>query len=100
MAHEERLVNSGDGATNETHGSRFLHTRVFGADDKWGGIESMDVNRDVWLVYIFGCDSGKNVSLWQEHLAPARVVAYNRWSTVFDHALWFALTGPAELRKL
>jgi len=60
----------------------------------------MDVNRDVRLVYIFGCDSGKRAPLWQEHLAPARVVAYNRWSTVFDHALWFALTGPAELKEL
>lgn len=88
------------GATNETQSARFLNTRVFGADDKWGGIESMDVNRDVRLVYIFGCDSGKKASLWQEHLAPAHVVAYSRWSTVFDHALWFAFTGPAELKQL
>jgi hypothetical protein len=88
------------GATSNTRTSRFLRTSVFGADGQWGRIEKVDVTDELRLVYFFGCDVGKKASLWQEHLAPARVVTYNRWSTVFDHALWFAFTGPAELKRL
>ena len=63
-------------------------------------LENLSVNRDLKLAYIFACHGGTKASEWQEHLAPAQVVVYNRFSTVWDHAIWFAFTGPSELKNL
>jgi hypothetical protein len=52
------------------------------------------------VAYIFACNAGKKASQWEEHLSPARVVTYNRLSTVFDHAVWFAFSGPSQLKQL
>lgn len=95
------------GDTNQINNSRFLRTCVLPDDyeswtrlkeGKWDQWENIDVNSGLRLMYIFGCDAGKKG--WKEHLAPARVVTYDRTSSAFDHVLWFALTGPAELRKV
>jgi hypothetical protein len=37
---------------------------------------------------------------WKAHLAPAEVVTYDRESTVFDHATWFAIVGPKQVKQL
>ena len=88
------------GATDENKNSRFLRVRVLGADKKWSEGENVPVNSRLQLAYIFACDGGKKASQWEEHLAPAQVITYNRASTVWDHAFWFALIGPSQLKKL
>jgi hypothetical protein len=88
------------GATDEARSPRFLRMSVLGPDEKWGKAESVPVNKHLQLAYIFACNGGRKASQWQEHLAPAQVITYNRVSTLWDHAVWFALTGPAEVKKL
>jgi hypothetical protein len=88
------------GATDEAKSPRFLCTGVRATDDKWGKLENVRVNNQLELAYIFACNAGKKASQWREHLAPAKVVAYDRFSTFLDHALWFAFTGPSELKAL
>lgn len=88
------------GATNEKNNARFLRMGVLSADNKWGKLENVEVKGELQLAYIFGCDAGKMAARWEEHLSPARVITYNRPSTLFDHALWFAFTGPGQLEGL
>jgi len=87
-------------AVDEEKSSRYLRVSVLGADNKWSKEENVPANSHLQLAYIFACDGGKKASQWQEHLAPAQVITYNRASTVLDHAFWFARTGPAQLKKL
>ena len=88
------------GATDERKSFHFLKARVLGKDNKWSNAENVPVNDQLQLAYIFACDGGNKEAQWREHLAPAHVVSYNRVSTVLDHALWFAFTGPAQLREV
>jgi hypothetical protein len=88
------------GVTDETKSAHFLRMAVRGTDNKWGMSENVKVSNQLQLAYIFGCNAGNKASQWREHLAPAQVVTYNRLSTVFDHALWFAFTGPSQLETL
>jgi hypothetical protein len=88
------------GTVDENKSSRFLRVSVLGPDNKWSKSENAVVSSHLQLAYIFACDGGKRASQWQEHLAPAQVITYNRASTVWDHACWFAITGPAQLKKL
>jgi hypothetical protein len=88
------------GASNELNSSRFLRTSIFGADNKPGKWDDINVNDQLRLLYLFGCNAGKKASQWEQHLAPAQVISYDRYSSVIDHALWFGLTGPAQLRNL
>ena len=88
------------GAIDEKKSSRFLRLSLLDADFKPGEWENVNVNSDLRLVYLFACDSGKKASQWEEHVAPARVITYNRMSTVFDHAIWFAFTGPVQLGQI
>jgi hypothetical protein len=89
-----------NGLTDETNSRHFLRIGALQADNKWARQENVSVNTHLQLAYVFACNAGDRASQWQEHLAPAQVVTYNRLSTVWDHALWFAFTGPAELIKL
>jgi hypothetical protein len=73
---------------------------VLGTDNNWSKPEHITVNRGLRLAYIFACNAGKKSSQWHMQLAPAHVVIYNRPSTLYDHAWWFAVTGPAKLRRL
>jgi len=79
---------------------RFLRTSILGPNDQWSATENVPVSDNLRFVYIFGCDAGKKASQWPEHLAPAQAITYNRWSTAFDHALWFGITGPGLLKNL
>lgn len=79
------------GVTDETKNTRFLRIGVLGADNEWGRSENIKVNDQLQLAYVFACNARKKASQWQEHLAPAWVITYNRLSTALDHALWFAL---------
>lgn len=87
------------GATDEKKSSRYLRVSVLGPGKKWSKEENLPANGHLQLAYIFACDAGKKAREWQEHLAPAQVITYNRASTVLDHAFWFAFTGPGELKK-
>jgi len=48
-----------------------------------GASENAPVSSQLQLAYIFACDGGKKASQWEEHLAPAQVITYNRASTVW-----------------
>jgi len=67
---------------------------------KWENWENVRVNSYLQLAYIFACNAGQKALQWQDRLAPAQVVTYNRPSTILDHARWFALTGPSQLQRL
>jgi hypothetical protein len=95
-----RVWPSDTGATDERSSSRFLRASVLGTDHKWGEGENVAVSDHLQLAYLFACHGGKKASEWTEHLAPARVITYDRFSTVWDHAIWFAFTGPAQMKKL
>ena len=88
------------GVTDETGSPHFLCLGSRGADDKWRKSETVKIDGQVQLVYIFACNAGKRAAQWQEHVAPAHVVTYDRFSTVLDHALWFAFSGPSEIKGL
>ncbi len=88
------------GAIDERGSARFLQTKVLGRNDKWSAWQNVTVGSQLRLAYIFACNSGTRDSQWQEHLAPAPVITYNRVSSAFDHAYWFAFAGPATLSKL
>ena len=97
------------GATDEMGRRQFLQASILPYDwehwnrlreGKWDRWENVPVGSQVQLVYLFACDGGKKASEWQEHLAPARVISYNRTSAVWDHAWWFAFNGPPQLKSL
>jgi hypothetical protein len=96
-------------ATMEMNNPRFLQTCILPYDaeswarlkeGKWDQWENVPVSSQLKLAYIFACNGGKKASEWEKHLAPARVITYNRISTLWDHAVWFAFTGPMQLEKL
>ena len=88
------------GATDETKNPGFLCTAVLGANNTWSKAENLAVNGRLSLAYIFACHAGAKAAQWQEHLAPAKVITYDRVSTPYDHGWWFAFAGPALLRDL
>lgn len=97
------------GATDQQGRRQFLQTTVLAdywksrdrlLEGKWEHWKSLPVGDQVQLVYLFACHGGAKASEWQEHLAPARVISYNRFSWLSDHASWFAITGPSELQHL
>lgn len=88
------------GTTNENNSRHFLHVKRLQPDNNWGQWENVTVNQDLQLAYIFACNGGERESQWGEHLAPAHVITYNRISTVYDHAWWFAFAGPQILSRL
>lgn len=88
------------GTTNENNSPHFLHMKLLQPDNHWGKWENVAVNDNLKLAYLFACHGGEKASQWEEHLSPARVITYNRISTVYDHAWWFAFTGPKLLAQL
>jgi hypothetical protein len=89
---------SATGATDEKIGARFLRMSILSAEGKFSAWENVAASSKLELVYLFGCDTGKKTAEWKEHLSPARVITYNRPSTLIDHGIWFAWTGPAQLK--
>jgi hypothetical protein len=96
-------------ATDEVNNARFLQMSVIPynwenlerlKNDKWDKWENVPVSSQLQLAYVFACNGGNKASQWQEHLAPARVITYNRASVIWDHVLWLAFTGPLQLKKL
>lgn len=87
------------GATDQMNRSQFLRLAVLGADNNWSNAGNVTVGDQLRIAYVFACDAGIKASQWKEHLSPAQVIMYNRTSTLYDHAWWFAFTGPALLRK-
>jgi len=96
------------GATDELGRRRYLQAwtlpynreRIRLKEGKWRQWENVPANDRLQLVYLFACNGGKKATEWEEHLAPAHVISYNRVSAVWDHALWFALTGPPQVKGL
>ena len=95
-----RVSPADTGVKDEKQSSRFLRISVQRPDHKLDNPENVEVSNRLQLAYVFACNGGKRASQWREHLAPAQVITYNRVSTVLDHALWFALTGPSQLKQL
>ncbi len=88
------------GAVDAARSSRFVQTAELSASNNWSHREPIAVGADLRLVYLFACDAGKRAAQWEEHLGPAKVITYDRASTPYDHAWWFALTGPDLLKGI
>lgn len=89
------------GSLDEGGNSRFLRTSVLAANYTLGKPEDVPVSSNLQLAYVFGCYAGIHPGAWEGRLAPTKVITYNRLSSVFwDHALWFAFTGPTQLKGL
>ena len=55
---------------------------------------------DLSLVYITGCDTGRQARQWEEALAPAATLTFDRISATLEHAAWLWLRGPTAVRGL
>lgn len=85
------------GVKDQRNSSHFLSMSVVGKDNRYVHWENVAVSDNLQLAYIFACNGGERATEWKEHLSPAQVVTYNRVSTVYDHAYWFAIAGPAVI---
>src|SRR5579859_284451 len=70
------------GTTDAAGNLHFLRMALRTTDRKWRTSEDIAVNSRLQLAYIFACHAGAKAAQWQQHLAPARVLTYNRFSTV------------------
>lgn len=52
------------------------------------------------FVYLTGCDSGAQKAAWEKAFTPARVVTYNRLTSVFEHAWWLWTRAPQVIEEL
>ena len=51
-------------------------------------------------VYLTGCDNGAIAAEWEQVLAPAHVVTYNRLSAWIEHIYWLLFKGAGVVRGL
>lgn len=56
-----------------------------------------EVNPGLQYVYMSGCDQATD---WEEAFAPAKVVTFDRLTTVVEHILWMWFDGPDVVRGL
>ncbi|MFP4499877.1 MAG: hypothetical protein ACLFTT_02655 [Candidatus Hydrogenedentota bacterium] len=61
---------------------------------------ALEKNPDLAFVYLAGCDSGAQAVRWQEALAPAEVVTYDRLTAVIEHIVWMWTRGPEVVRGI
>ncbi len=57
-------------------------------------------SEDLQLVYITACGGGSRQQEWDQYLAPARVIAYDRTSFEIEHLLWLWFDGPNTVKEL
>jgi hypothetical protein len=88
------------GTTNELDKPHYLGICALTADKKWSPWEMLEAGHQLRLVYVAGCDSGKKAAQWTEHLSPARVITFNRLSSLIEHAYWVTIAAPAEIKQL
>ena len=75
-----------------------LYTR-----DRWfkpEDIARIEKGPDLRYVYITGCDSGNHAKAWEDAMAPAKVITFNRLSAVVEHIFWLWFRGPGAVREL
>lgn len=60
-------------------------------------IEPGEVNPGLQFVYMSGCDQASD---WEQAFAPAKVVTFDRLTTVVEHVLWMWFDGPDVVRGL
>lgn len=60
----------------------------------------LGVGDDLQLVYITGCDSGTLAKEWEETLAPAEVITFDRLSAWVEHIYWLLFKGARQVRTL
>lgn len=58
------------------------------------------VGPDLQLVYIAACESGEQAESWEDVLAPAQVISFERKSRVREHVFWLWSEGPSEVYAL
>lgn len=88
--HEARFAFLG------THG---MHQGILVPDGffKVSDVTPGEVNPDLKFVYMAGCDQGAG---WETAFAPAKVISYNRLTSVAEHIWWMWFDGPRTLREL
>ena len=63
-------------------------------------IGTYEVNADLQYVYLSACDSGYKKDEWEAAFEPARVITFNRLSTVVEHVDWLMFEGPKVISEL
>lgn len=58
------------------------------------------VGPSLQLVYLSACDAGHKAAQWQEELAPARVMSFDRRSAIVEHIYWLWTWGAVEVHSL
>lgn len=64
---------------------------------KVSDVEPAAVNPSLRYVYMSGCDQGAG---WETAFAPAKVITFDRLTTVLEHIWWIWFDGPAIVRGL
>lgn len=79
-----------------THG---MHQGILVPDGffKVSDVTPGEVNQDLKFVYMAGCDQGAG---WETAFAPAKVISYNRLTSVAEHVWWMWFDGPRAVREL
>jgi hypothetical protein len=65
-----------------------------------GQWRALPVGGSLRLAYITACDGGRHADRWQQALAPAEVVTFDRLSAMLEHAWWLWCAGPGRVRDL
>jgi hypothetical protein len=85
---------------NDRPGERFLLIDAQQDNALRTDTEKVAVGDALQLVYVFACDGGMKAAEWEGRCSPAQVITYDRVSTLWDHAQWFALIGPTQIDAL
>lgn len=79
-----------------THG---MHQGILVPDGlfKIQDVATGEANPGLQFVYMSGCDQGAG---WEDVFKPARVVTFNRLTSVAEHIWWMWIDGPGIIRGL
>lgn len=60
----------------------------------------VQIGEHLQFLYCSACDAGNRAELWQESLAPAEIVTFDRTSGGLEHILWVWFDGPDRVRQV
>jgi hypothetical protein len=62
--------------------------------------EVFEVNKELRVIYLTGCDAGRRAREWREAFAPATVFSFDRKSGGMEHILWAWFIAPGRLKEI
>ena len=88
--HEATFIFMG---THGVHDGILVPDGLFRVSD----VQPGEANPSLQYIYMSGCDQGAG---WEQALAPAHVVTFDRLTSVAEHVWWMWFTGPQTIRGL